>query len=266
MVEVPRALQLLQASVDQDDDSYIRLLVDGKHIKYITIAPGVFAPEDICFGPSITSLLPVMPTGDWNYGHILQDRQKNQPYFAQAVKRELKGIKNIWHPTKVDHLELFLGSKLRSGVYEATSSQFQATIIFKFARFEWEIDALDSECAAYQCIEGQLIGPKFLGHVSEEGRIIGFVMDKVSDARHPTVSDYASCAQTLTRLHQLGLLHGDLNKHNFLVNSTSTTLIDFECTRRSDDKQAFRAEFRNLFDQLNDVSGKGGSYTCSIQN
>jgi predicted Ser/Thr protein kinase len=266
MIRVPQALQLLQASVDPEDDSYLRFLIDGRNVKYITIAPGVFAADDMCFGPSIARLLPAIPTGDWNFGYIARDPQTSQPYFAQAITRAMKGIKNVWHPTKVDHLELVTGKNLRSGVYEATCSQFPTTVIFKFARFEWEIDSLDSECRAYQSIEGQRIGPRFLGHVSEEGRVIGFLMEKVEDARHPTISDYASCAKTLTSLHRLGLLHGDLNKHNFLINSRGATLIDFECTRKSDDIEAFEAEIENLVEQLNDTSGKGGSHTYSMQD
>lgn len=266
MAQVPRALLLLQASVDQDDDSHLRFLVDGRSIKYITIAPGVFAIDDMCFGPSITRLLPAIPTGNWNYGYIARDPRTSRPYFAQAITRDMKGIKNVWHSTKVDHLELVTGKKLRSGVYEATCPQFLTTVIFKFARFEWEIDALDSECAAYQFIEGRCIGPRFLGHVSEDGRVIGFLMDKVEDARHPTTSDYASCVKALTNLHRLGLLHGDLNKHNILINSKGATLIDFERTHKSDNTEAFQAEIENLVEQLNDASGKGGSYPDSMQD
>jgi hypothetical protein len=133
MIRVPQALQLLQASVDPEDDSYLRFLIDGRNVKYITIAPEVFAADDMCFGPSIARLLPAIPTGDWNFGYIARDPQTSQPYFAQAVKRAMKGEKYVWHPTKVDHLELVTGKNLRSGVYEATCLQFPTTVIFKFA-------------------------------------------------------------------------------------------------------------------------------------
>jgi hypothetical protein len=52
------------------------------------------------------------------------------------------------------------------------NAKLQGTAIAKFARFEWEVDAVDEECAAYQWLEGENIGPKFLGHVAEEGRVI----------------------------------------------------------------------------------------------
>jgi hypothetical protein len=46
------------------------------------------------------------PSEDWNYGYIAKDPQTTQPYFVKAVKQELQGVKNIWHPTTVEHLEL----------------------------------------------------------------------------------------------------------------------------------------------------------------
>jgi predicted Ser/Thr protein kinase len=266
MTTVSQVPQLLQACVDEDDDSYLRFLVDGKSIKYITIAPGVFATNDMCFGPSITRLLPTFPNGDWNHGYIARNPQTNRPYFVQAIARKMRGIKNVWHPTMVDYLQLVTKKKLRSGVYEATCPKFLTTVIFKFARFEWEIDALEKECTTYQSINGQRIGPGFLGYVSEEGRIIGFLMEKVEGARYPATSDYAMCEKTLTKLHRLGLLHGDLNKHNILVNSAGATLIDFECTRKSENIEEFEAEISNLVEQLDDTSGKGGNQRHYLQD
>jgi hypothetical protein len=260
MARVPHTLELLQASVDEgDEDSYLRFLVDGKKVIYITIAAGVFTPDDMCFGPAITTLLPAFPSEDWNYGYIAKHPQTNQPYFVEAIKKELQGVKNIWHPTTVDHLQLTIGNDLRSPVCEVTCPQFpNTTIVYKFARFEWEIGWIDSETAAYQSLEGHNIGPKFLGHVSEEGRVIGFLIDKVQDARHATISDHAACVEALTKLHRLGFLHGDTNKHNFLVNSTGATLIDFEGLSKSDNAEEFETEIAGLTDQLNDTSGKGG--------
>jgi predicted Ser/Thr protein kinase len=260
MARVPQTLELLQASVDEgDEDSYLRFLVDGKKVMYITIAAGVFTPDDMCFGPAITTLLPAFPSEGWNYGYIAKHPQTNQPYFVEAIKKELQGVKNIWHPKTVDHLELTIENDLRSPVCEVTCPQFpNTTVVYKFARFEWEIGWIDSETAAYQSLEGHSIGPKFLGHVSEEGRVIGFIIDKVQDARHATISDHAACVEALTKLHRLGFLHGDTNKHNFLVNSTGVTLIDFEGLRKSDSVEEFEAEIAGLTDQLNEISGKGG--------
>jgi predicted Ser/Thr protein kinase len=260
IARVPQTLELLQASVDEgDEDSYLRLLVDGKKVIYITIAAGVFTPDDMCFGPAIITLLPPLPSGDWNYGYIAQDPQTAQPHFAQAIRKKLRGVENVWHPTTVDHLDLTFVETLRSPVCEVTCPQFpNTTAAYKFARFEWESGWLAGETAAYQAIEGLNIGPKFLGHVSEEGRVIGFLIEKVVDARHASIVDHVACVEALTKLHRLGFLHGDTNKHNFLVNSTGATLIDFESLCKSDNVEEFEAEIAGLTKQLNDPHAKGG--------
>lgn len=129
----------------------------------------------------------------------------------------------------------------------------------KFARFAWEIPALDHECRAYQWIEGQDIGPRFLGFLTEEGRTIGFIIERIADARHATPADLRLCQEALSKFHNLGILHGDVNKHNFLVKDGRAILIDFECARVSEDRPALREETNCLSDKLGDTSGKGGN-------
>lgn len=260
MPELFQAVQLLQASVDEDDESHFRFLIEGKFVKYVTVAVGLYAADDMCFAPALIPLLPPFPYGDWNDGYVARNPENGQPYFARAIKKQLPSVKSAWHPTHVDHLELALGKKLRSGIYEATSPRFRFTVVAKFARFAWEIDALENECMAYQWIEGQSIGPKFLGHLTEDGRVIGFLMEMIANARHATEDDLGLCQKTLAKLHQLGIVHGDVNKHNFLIGDGHATLIDFECARKSEDKRAFKEEMRSLLEQLSDTSGKGGNH------
>ena len=169
-------------------------------------------------------------------------------------------MQSVWHPTHLDHLELTFGTKLRSGVYEATSPRFPVTVVAKFARFAWEIDAIENESAAYQWIDGYRIGPSFLGHISEEGRIIGFIMEKIENARHAGPEDLTLCHKTLSKLHKLGIVHGDVNKHNFLVRDGHATLIDFECAQKCEDGSASKQELGCLVEELRDTSGRGGSY------
>jgi hypothetical protein len=72
-------IELLQAEVDENDESFFRLLVDAKAIKYITIETGIYSVEDMCFGPSLASILPKFPPGDWNDGVISRDSDEGQP-------------------------------------------------------------------------------------------------------------------------------------------------------------------------------------------
>lgn len=251
-------IQLLQASVDPEDQSEFRILVDRVFVKYLTIDHGLYDVDDMCFGPSLISLLPPLPSGDWNEGHMSHNALNGRPHFAKVTKGQLPGVTNLWHPLQINHLELHMGRKLRSNVYEATCPRFNSTIIAKFARFPWEMLQLDAETSAYQWIENHQIGPKFLGHLSEEGRVIGFIMKQITDYRHATPDDSSLCQPTLLRLHKLGIKHGDINKHNFLIHDGRATLIDFDNSTRDNDAKILDEKFRALQKELWDTSGRGG--------
>ncbi|KAF2429501.1 hypothetical protein EJ08DRAFT_698221 [Tothia fuscella] len=230
----------LHAEVDLGDtESEFRILVSGKFVKYLTIDAGLYSPDDMCFEPSFISIIPKLPPGDWNEGHISKDAATGRPHFAEVMKSQHSGITNLWHATRIDHLEL---QNRR-----------------KFARFPWEIPYLEAETTAYQWIDGHQIGPKFLGHLSEEGRVIGFLMVYVSGAKHAGPEDFALCQATLSRLHDLEIKHGDIDKHNFLIHDGKATLIDVETATRCSDKGLLDQELKQLEEELRDTSGRGGS-------
>lgn len=78
--------------------------------------------------------------------------------------------------------------------------------VIKFARFPWELQYYEDETRIYERINGQAIGPQFLGHLTEEGRVIGFVIDYIKDARHAGPDDVEACQIALRKLHQVGLV------------------------------------------------------------
>ena len=99
-------------------------------------------------------------------------------------------------------------------MYKTSAPQLNLPVVVKFARFPFEIPYLDSKTSAYQWIQSHQIGPQFLGHLTEEGRVIGFVMKRITGHRHATMEDLALRQKTLSKLH-LSIKHGDINKHNF---------------------------------------------------
>ena len=103
----------------------------------------------------------------------------------------------------------------------------------------------------------------FLGLLTEEGRIIGFIIERLTDAHHASPTELRLCQVALSKLHNLGILHGDVNKHNFLVKDGRAILIDFECARATEDKSALREEMECLLDELGDTSGRGEN-VCRI--
>ncbi|KAH2761566.1 hypothetical protein KXW10_000388 [Aspergillus fumigatus] len=260
-------VEVLQAEVDENDQSFFRLRVDGRAIKYLTVEPGLYNAEDMCFGPSLLSILPSFPPGDWNDGLVARDTNSGQPFFARASRTQFPSVRHRWHGIYVDYLDIVVGEKLRTGVYEVTCPRFDTVVVAKFARFEWEIQYLENETVAYEWIDGREIGPRFLGHLTEGDRVIGFLMERVTNARHACLNDIAACQQTLGRLHQLGILHGDINRFNFLIHGSKAVLIDFDTARKCDDQDALRKEFEALPGYLQDTSRRGGGgILCAAPN
>ncbi|KAJ5958441.1 uncharacterized protein N7479_005591 [Penicillium vulpinum] len=257
-----RCITLLQAEADDDNESYFRLLINGS-VRYITIAHGIWSTDDMCFGPSLASILPDLPTGNWNDGLVTKHPETAKPYFSRATRTSFPGVKNTWHNTFVDYMDLGESRRLHTGIYEVKCPQFEDLVVVKFARFDWEIGYMEGETAAYQLIEGYNIGPRFLGHLTENGRVIGFVIERITNARHAGPQDLDICQQSLTRLHALGIKHGDVNRFNFLIRGSNAILMDFEKACKCDDSDSLAEELRDLQDTLESSSTKGGrGYLC----
>lgn len=102
--------------------------------------------------------------------------------------------------------------------------------------------------------------PKFLGHLTENDRIIGFLLQKV-EGGPAGVDDLANCEALLRRLHRLELIHGDVNQNNFIVDRVSGSnmrLIDFEHVEPFDEGLA-RAELLSLPVELAEETGRGAT-------
>ncbi|KAF1918832.1 alpha-galactosidase A precursor [Ampelomyces quisqualis] len=258
-------IKLLQASADPDDISEFRLLLDHQHIKYVTVDPYIFDNMDLIFEPTLIEiLLPLLPAGDWNHAHIFRasspekSSSDNTEVQVETSIQVQPGILGIWHSLAIDYLELEVGNHLRSNVCEATCSKIPGRFVVKFARFHYEVARLERETTAYKWIDGHDIGPKFLGHVTEHGRVIGFAMSKIEEARHAALDDLDICRQALRRLHTLGIKHGDTNKHNFLIQPHGVTMIDLDFAQQNATKEELDEELYGLEQQLADTSGKGG--------
>ncbi|KAG6867139.1 hypothetical protein C0993_006393 [Termitomyces sp. T159_Od127] len=258
MGDTVQHIKVLGFSVDPSDESYFRILVDGKHFKYLTIDTGLYRVDDMCFEPSLISMLPPLPPGEWNTARISGNRADGQPHFSEVAQVELPSVSHLWHPVQIDYLSLRMGRSLRPNMYEASTPQFDLPIVVKFAQIPYDMPYLDSETSAYQRIQNHDIGPKFLGHLTEEGRVIGFAVERITNCQHASPEDLALCQQALSKLHQLGIKHGDINKHNFLIHDGRATLIDFATAFQCNDAKVLEEEFRGLEEELSDMSGRGG--------
>lgn len=132
--------------------------------------------------------------------------------------------------------------------------------ITKIAHFDWEIPRIERETLAYRLLDGYELAPRFLGHVHEHGRVIGFLLERI-EAREAGVDDLLICQSVLQRVHDLGILNGDVNRYSFLVRGKDVKMIDFENSRvDTDARSAMQMEMDGLRGELMEESGRGGGF------
>ncbi|RMJ03459.1 hypothetical protein BHE90_004894 [Fusarium euwallaceae] len=92
----------------------------------------------------------------------------------------LRSIDSLWHPRQLDVLSLKRIASHKARVKEVEFEGQRA--LSKVAIFEWWIPQLQRETDIYESISRNLspgehsIAPDFLGHLTEQGRCIGFLM------------------------------------------------------------------------------------------
>lgn len=114
---------------------------------------------------------------------------------------------------------------------ESRSASNDVEVIAKIARFDWEVPRIERETRIYELLHqspAEDLAPRFLGHLHEGGRIMGFLLEKIPGRTHASIEDLHDCESTLKSFHALGLIHGDVNRYNFLVGKNSVQLTDFE--------------------------------------
>ncbi|KAG5988142.1 hypothetical protein E4U52_006871 [Claviceps spartinae] len=261
-----------EISGDETRDSNYRFLVDGRHVKYVTTAPGTFGVvesygrgnEPVLLG----KLFPPFPIGDWNNGRIAKDPVTGKATFVRTEKVQFPGVKSVWHNVKLNEFDfppILEGERQDVRVVAHPTINGGEPVLMKLSVWPREIYYMEPETAAYQWICDKSIGPKFLGHVTEgaNGRIIGFVTEWLGGTRFAGPRDLDGCKKVLARLHQLGIKHGDINRHNFLVrekegHEDEVFLIDFETARRDCPQAELEDEMKALKNSLESTDPRGG--------
>ena len=90
--------------------------------------------------------------------------------------------------------------------------------------------------------------------------MIGFLLQRVY-GRHAGHTDLQLCRTAVSNLHSLGIYHGDLSKHNFVVQPSRAYLIDLEAFRKVNDQQILISELKSLERKICSDSIRGGNYT-----
>ena len=157
-----------------------------------------------------------MPYDDdaWTVARVSRSSTTESQELVYSLEhRPLPGVRDVWHPEHVDCLSLDRVRLLAMSVFECTRKDYYqplapgTTFIAKIARFDWEIPRIERETQVYHLLHETGIALRFLGHIHEGGRVIGFLLEKLDG--HPAgIEHLTSCEHSLDRLHRLGLLHG----------------------------------------------------------
>ncbi|KAI1944141.1 hypothetical protein LOZ12_004259 [Ophidiomyces ophidiicola] len=130
--------------------------------------------------------------------------------------------------------------------------------ILKIAKFKHELSYLHQEISVYLKLSDFAQAPKFVGVVYEEtkNRTIGFLIGAIS-GRHPDINDFEACKKTVDLLHTHGIIHGDLNRYNFLINNHGAQIFDFENSVLKEDAAAAEEEIQSFEAMFQDESDIG---------
>ncbi|KAF5685389.1 alpha-galactosidase A [Fusarium circinatum] len=264
MAILPKSdMEILSQEIIHDDGHY--RLRTGQRVRYLRIPVSTFDDDTMCRLYLLIPRLPDLPDSLWTTMTISQDENSSlKPVISMDPLPE---IRTAWYERHVDILTLKSTRRFRSGVHEVRYNDVPA--IAKIACFEWEMRRIERETWAYSLLEDHHsrhpnespIAPKFLAHLTENGRIMGLLLEKV-DGEPACVDDLEHCEILLRRLHRdLGLVHGDVNRYNFLVDRASgigVRLVDFEHTEDFDESLAM-AELLSLPAELTEETGRGAT-------
>jgi hypothetical protein len=194
-----------------------------------------FSHHGIVFYASADAKAPIK-SGQWSWEYAVRKLLPPRPppcNWAHISDHVIWGYKPLrearfaWHPKRIDIRELDPIRHLNDLV---VLCRYESQLVCsKIARFEHELPDIEREAQAYQVIDGHNIGPRFLGHLTENGRVMGIFIEYIPDSRRATGADLEVCRAVLRRLHELRVLHGDTTRNNFLVSQdgNQAMLCDF---------------------------------------
>ncbi|KAI0466506.1 hypothetical protein F4859DRAFT_518964 [Xylaria cf. heliscus] len=215
-------------------------LVDGS-LKWVAVNAGVFPGNwSIKYNDLSRRIFPPFPTGSWNIGQIRRC-EDGEIRFTKLLEKPLEGIDEafIWHPTKIEFTDFELigqwGDDHRGRLWHVKHPNFKDTPVFMKIDPWWPRWAIKNETRAYQRVDGLGIAPKFLGHVTYHGAVIGFITELLEGARSTEKKDEKARIEVVKKLHALGITHGTAHRHNFLKVGKDVLVVDFEESRFDDE-------------------------------
>ncbi|KXT08084.1 hypothetical protein AC579_10449 [Pseudocercospora musae] len=257
-----QSIVVLNQHIDEEDAVY-RMMV-GEAVGYVMMPANLFDEDTMCRPYLLIPRLPRLPPGPWTRVQISRKSQHG-PLEVNATNDPLPAVESTWHQQRIDVLGLPKIKDYRSNVYEVVYQGEPA--IAKIAAFDWDLQRIDRETWAYSVLDRYQrqnsqscrIAARFLGHLTENDRVMGILLEKL-EGQYASVGRLEACEEALRSFHKMGLVHGDVNRYNFIVakNSGRVKLVDFEHAENFDEGKAHK-EIESLASELSEQSGRGGS-------
>ncbi|EPE09143.1 alpha-galactosidase a [Ophiostoma piceae UAMH 11346] len=283
MANNTKDIQILDQDID-DGAGTFRVRV-GKGVRYLNIEKGVF-PDNIMSHPAalVSALIrepQCLPDNDWTDVDISRNGRGEISTTTSAYSYDEDDIKlELEHEHAVEVLMLSSKNKIRSGVDEVEwhgpdGNGAAVAAIAKIACFHDQLPRIETETWAYKELEDAYkqgsrptaVFPRFLAQIVEHGRPMGVLLEKL-EGDHAGIDDLAECAAVVRQLHAVGIVHGDLNRYNFVVDRRNgkkvVRVIDFEKAEPFIKEKA-EAELQSLAAKLEDESGIGGTFGMPIE-
>ncbi|KAI1841072.1 hypothetical protein JX265_011700 [Neoarthrinium moseri] len=237
----------------QDSNTELRVRMDDGHgplIKYVSVDANVLAAFR-----STDEILSMLPPGNWNKAYIFEGKDK-QPGVTVKVER-LLAVEGAWSPLNIDYFDLIpiRSLKTESAVQGTSESDFiqvvshplfSVPIVMKIASFPntHNIVGIEAEIVAYRLLEGAGVAPRYLGQVTENGRVIGFLTEYIANGRTAQYSDRKACLASLSKVHSRGIVHRDPHLGNCIIGKNGEAyIVDYETSRTTNDYVAFQVDY-----------------------
>lgn len=133
-------------------------------------------------------------------------------------------------------------------------------LVAKMFRSTAQSKDMANESITYRLLEKTGLAPSFWGHLRQNGKVVGLLLEHIS-GRRALRRDRKACEETLKKLHELGHVHGGLHDENILIRTEgpqrgTAVLIDFSATHNAGKRSEQRDEMASLSCVLHKDSDK----------
>ncbi|KAI5306954.1 hypothetical protein KEM56_006183 [Ascosphaera pollenicola] len=263
----PLILKRFQQSADKETE--VISIFDGQR-RRLKVAGGTFDKATIAsLDLWLPTLMHTLCRGNKNWNDALvQKSQKTNNLEVIYIRKSFMGIDDMRHYKIMDLRDFADAQVLSYGMVEAsyrptsTQSPAQASrvsiiscmpeprrVIIKLALNDSFLNDLQHEANVYNHLQDSGYGyaPRFLGYVHECGKVIGFVLEKLNNVRHPSSpEEFEWCELILKMLHCHGLVHGNPDPTHFLIQGNGPKSVKivslWECRYHHNDKKLVKLD------------------------